>query len=273
MSTVDTSQSVANQQAAAAAAASGASSGSSSSSADAADLNFNDFLKLLTTQLQNQDPLNPTDSTQFTSQIAQFSSVEQQIQSNAYLKTLTQQQSYSQQSMAVGFIGKDVLVPSDDIGLKNSAATFDYTLGTDAVSGSIQIYNEATGAVVKTITPESKAGTYQYNWDGTDDSGNPVADGTYGITMKAYDSSGTAVKTKTMVYQAVAGVQTANVTDSTTGAKSLQTYLVMSDGSQVQLNDVFDVRDPSLFAASNANSSTDTSNTSGDESTDASDAN
>ncbi len=90
--------------------------------------NFDAFLTLLTSQLQNQDPLDPMDSSEFTNQLVQFSAVEQQIQANQNLETLIQLQNAQSAANAVGYIGKDVEVPSSQIMLQDGEAKFAYTL-------------------------------------------------------------------------------------------------------------------------------------------------
>jgi flagellar basal-body rod modification protein FlgD len=81
----------------------------------ASKVGFDTFLKLLTTQLKNQDPLNPLDGTQFTAQIAQFSQLEQQINSNNYLKTLSESRDYSIQAVATNYLGKEALVSGNKL--------------------------------------------------------------------------------------------------------------------------------------------------------------
>ncbi|MCA3243864.1 MAG: hypothetical protein INF43_00975, partial [Alphaproteobacteria bacterium] len=76
-------------------------------------VNFDTFLKLLVAQLRNQDPLNPLDGTQFTGQIAQFSSLEQQINSNNYLKQLVAERDFGEQNLANSYLGKQVLGPGN----------------------------------------------------------------------------------------------------------------------------------------------------------------
>ena len=112
---------------------SGVSSSSSSSGGIASDTstiagNFDTFLSLLTTQLQNQDPLDPLDTNEFTSQLVQFSSVEQQLKTNSYLQNLVQSTQNSQNNAAVSYIGKQVTSSGVDADLKNGAATWNFNL-------------------------------------------------------------------------------------------------------------------------------------------------
>ena len=86
-----------------------------SSVRSAADLNFENFLTLLVTELEQQDPLNPMDNKEMTAQLAQFSSLEQNIQQNEYLEKLAGQSDYSQQNLALSYIGKEALIPGDAV--------------------------------------------------------------------------------------------------------------------------------------------------------------
>src|SRR3974390_2835673 len=90
--------------------------------------NFNEFLKLLTTQLQNQDPLSPMDTNQFTQQLVQFSSVEQQINMNTQLSTLISLQQTAQTAQAASFIGATVTVNGATAQLVNGRATWNYSV-------------------------------------------------------------------------------------------------------------------------------------------------
>src|SRR5215475_12184487 len=112
-----------------AAAQSSASSGSATDDAIAGlDDTYNNFLQLLTKQLQNQDPLNPMDTAEFTQQLVGFSQVEQQIASNKSLEKLIALQSSTNAFGAVSFLGNEVAVESNDIALKDGKAKFEYQI-------------------------------------------------------------------------------------------------------------------------------------------------
>src|SRR3984893_11054067 len=108
--------------------------------------NFNAFLTLLTTQLQHQDPLSPLDTNQFTQQLVQFASVEQQINMNTSLSTLISLQQTAQATSALGFIGATVVVSGNSAQLVNGQATWNYTIASPATA-TINISN-ASGQLV-----------------------------------------------------------------------------------------------------------------------------
>src|SRR5262249_19766514 len=109
--------------------------------------NYQTFLTLLTTQLKNQDPLNPMDSSQFTTQLVQFSSVEQQIQQNKNLETLIGAQTAYAANSAVNYIGHTVAATSDQVALANHSATINYALSDDVADNLITI-SDANGRTI-----------------------------------------------------------------------------------------------------------------------------
>jgi flagellar basal-body rod modification protein FlgD len=156
--------------------------------------NLNTFLTLLTTQLQNQDPLSPMDSTQFTQQLVEYSQVEQQINTNTNLQNLIALQQSSAGAAAVGYLGKDVTITNGNAALTNGEATWNYTLGTDAASTTLTVTN-ANGQTVFTGPGSTSAGNNTFNWNGQDNSGNQLPDGTYTLAVSAATSSGSNIAT------------------------------------------------------------------------------
>lgn len=154
--------------------------------------NLNTFLTLLTTQLQNQDPLSPMDSTQFTQQLVEYSQVEQQINTNTNLQNLISLQQSAAGATAVGYLGKEVTVTNGNAALTNGSATWNYTLGTAAASATLTVTN-ASGQVVYTGSGPTSAGSNTFAWNGEDNSGNQLPDGTYTLAVNAVDSSGAQV--------------------------------------------------------------------------------
>ncbi|HWA68625.1 MAG TPA: flagellar hook capping FlgD N-terminal domain-containing protein [Rhizomicrobium sp.] len=173
------------------AAASTAASSSSSAMSQLSG-NFSTFLTLLTTQLKNQDPTSPMDSNQFTQQLVMYSQVEQQIQSNDNLKTLISQGTSSASSMATSYLGKKVSITNGQSSLTGGAAAWTYNLGTTAATSGLTITN-AAGKVVYVGAGETASGNHTFNWDGKDNNGNQLADGSYKLTVTAADSAGAAV--------------------------------------------------------------------------------
>ncbi|HEX7104832.1 MAG TPA: flagellar hook assembly protein FlgD [Acidothermaceae bacterium] len=200
---------------------------------------FDSFLSLLTTQLKNQDPLAPMDSTQFTTQLVQFSQVEQSINTNARLDQLVKLQSGSQAVSAVSFVGKAVEAFGDAMVLSDGAASYVYKLPHDVASATITI-KDGSGKIVRTITGAPTAeGKHVLSWDGKDDQGNALADGTYTFSVDAKDSEGAAVDVTTAVAGTVLGVTVDKGT----------VVLDLGGGQLVRVTDVFTVTEPPQPAA------------------------
>lgn len=165
------------------------------------------FLTLLITQLQNQDPLNPADSTEFTAQLAQFSSLEQLSQINSQLETLGLYQASINNAQAVSFIGKEVLARGNTIELAaGKTAACEFELGAPAQTVVVSIY-DANGRFVREIHAAAMpAGRQRLNWDGKDLSGNPAAAGAYTFEVQAESASGEKVNATTCLRGVVQGV-------------------------------------------------------------------
>jgi flagellar basal-body rod modification protein FlgD len=170
----------------------GTTGSDSTSSLSQLSSNLDNFLTLLTTQLQYQDPLSPMDSTQFTNQLVQFASVEQQIQSNRNLESLISLQQTNNMVGAVSYIGKQVEVSGQTTALKDGQATFSYTLPSNASAAVVGIY-DANGKQVSVAPAELTAGRHEYVWDGKDGQGKAVADGQYTIQVAAVDANNSQV--------------------------------------------------------------------------------
>ncbi|OAN48181.1 flagellar hook capping protein [Paramagnetospirillum marisnigri] len=207
MTTVDTSAS-------AAASAAAASSTSKSTAAKATlGTNFNTFLNMLTTQLKHQDPLSPMDSTQFTNQLVQFSSVEQQINANSNLEKLISLQTATQTAQAIAYVGQTVEVAGSTLPMQGGTAPFSYTLDGNASSVEIQIKNSSGNVVFKT-NGDTASGRHDLKWDGTNSSGEAQGDGLYTIAVVAKDKEGKAMAASTTV----TGLVTKLTNDATNGA-------------------------------------------------------
>jgi flagellar basal-body rod modification protein FlgD len=151
------------------------------------------FLKLLTTQMQNQDPLDPMDTSEYTQQLVQFSQVEQSIKQSASLQDIVSQLSAQQMSQASSFIGKEARFDSAIAGLGGDPATWTYFVnGTPAtVTATI---TDSSGKVVNTVTldPTSQG---RYAWDGTTSDGGKAADGAYTLAVTATTAGGDKLDT------------------------------------------------------------------------------
>lgn len=166
-------------------------SGTSQSSKDQAKLedDLNRFMNLLVTQLKNQDPLDPMDANEFTSQLVQFANVEQQIYQNANLEKLLEVETTSQIASMVDYIGKKVEVPSSKLPLAADGADFNYEVGQNANQVFINIRN-SDGINVFTADGDPAAGSHSFHWDGKDNYGNVQPEGTYTLYINALDPAG-----------------------------------------------------------------------------------
>jgi flagellar basal-body rod modification protein FlgD len=181
--------------------------GAASSATAPKNLDKDSFLRLLTTQLQNQDPLNPTDSTEFTAQLAQFSSLEQMTNVNATLNTLLLYQASINNAQAVGFIGKDIVANGKSIEMKGGQpVSCDYEISAAAKRVVVTIY-DATGNFVRDYEKTAlAAGKQSLSWDGKNRDGNPVVDGVYTFEVQAVDQKGAKLDATTFSKGTVTGV-------------------------------------------------------------------
>jgi len=155
---------------------------------------YNKFLTLLTAQISNQDPLAPVDSTQFVAQLAQLSQVEQAVQTNTQLEVLNTQVSALMSLGGTDLLGREVSITSNVMDLENGSVNSTYTLGAGAVEVSARI-TDPLGRVVRTLEglPNTAGQQIPLDWDGTDDNGTPMLEGTYTVEMIALDASGAQV--------------------------------------------------------------------------------
>ncbi len=167
---------------------------------------FDTFLLLLTAQLQNQDPLDPMKSEQFTSQLVQFAGVEQSINTNKKLEQLIELQTSSQLNTAVSYIGKIVEVVADELMLDNGAGEISYGLDHNATTTVITIV-DLNGNAVRVIDGEISAGRHELTWDGRDAHGNQMPDGVYGFSVVAVDDNDETVDTVAASLGRVTGVE------------------------------------------------------------------
>jgi len=203
---------------------SGAAGAQASNTQAAASLgsNLNDFLKLLMTQLQNQDPTQPLDTNQFTSQLVQFATVEQQINANTSLTSLIQLTQSGQMLQAGALVGKQVEAQSSSLVLRNSAATLDLH---PAASGPVTVaISSSSGVTLQAQQVQASSGGTSWSWNGMTSAGTSLPDGTYNVAVT--DANGTAVPFG--VVGTVSGVQ-----------KSGSNVLVsLNNGQQVPLSSI-----------------------------------
>ncbi|MFM2042810.1 MAG: putative basal-body rod modification protein FlgD [Pseudomonadota bacterium] len=186
------------------------------------------FLKLLTAQLTNQDPLSPVDPTQFVAQLAQFSTVEQAVESNTRLGEVLSQLRASGDRMDLAYLGREVEVESDRITLSAEGATqARYTVPEGADRVTLRIL-DADGTVVRTLPAGTAPGPRDLIWDGRGDGGGPLAPGSYRVEVAAQDSAGKALAAPVTITDRVARIR----------REDGETLFVLSGGQQVRRDSI-----------------------------------
>lgn len=211
------------------------STGTTQATTASNQLGKDDFLRLLVTQLQNQDPLNPLQGTEFVSQLAQFSSLEQLTNINGALEqNLQASQAMTQSignSLAATLVGKEVRASANGLQYDGtSTVSLGYTLPADVSSVDVKIYNQA-GALVRTIDGlGGNAGDNSFTWDGKNDVGQSLGAGAYTFTVEAKDEAGNAVTASPYMVGKVSSIR----------FRSDGTYFVI-DGTEIPISDVLEI--------------------------------
>ena len=176
-------------------------------------LTAEDFLKLFLTEIQNQDPTNPTDTKDMMSEFSALTQLSQNEQTNAYLESLVSSSASSGLSSAVSYLNKTITYSDDTITVSNAAAASgSFTLAGDASSVAVSVYN-SDGNKVSTINLGGlSAGTQSFTWNCQNSSGKTASDGTYTFAVSAKDSSGKTVTATTGGTATVTGVTYQNGT-------------------------------------------------------------
>ena len=170
---------------------------------------LNKFLTLLVTQLQNQDPLQPLDANQFTSQLVQFASVEQQIHQNANLEKLVAAQKSAEFASNIGYLGTTVEADGSALPLQDGEAHALYSLAGTADQATLTIKDQA-GRTVYTAPVDPTSGRHQVSWDGRGSDGAALPDGTYTFQISARRRNGETVEATRGFTGRVTGVSTAD---------------------------------------------------------------
>ena len=169
--------------------------------------NFDNFLTLLTSQLKNQDPLSPMNATEFTTQLVQFTGVEQMIKQNQNLQSLITLQTQNQITNALSYIGKTVEASGQSAQLTNGSATFPYNVGVGASGATITIKN-AAGQTVFTGPTSFGSGAQSFTWDGRNTAGVQQPDGMYTYTVDARNAGNNQIAVTTKLTGIVNSVET-----------------------------------------------------------------
>ncbi len=198
---------------------------------------LNQFLNLLVAQLQNQDPLDPLDANEFTSQLVQFASVEQQIFQNSNLEKLLNLQETSQISQMVDFIGNRIEFASQKLPVEDGAAEFTYTIPAGVRDATINIANGA-GLNVFYTDGDTNSGTHTFKWNGLDKNGRQVPDGVYTLLISAKDAFDKLAEIEYTVFGTVTGA----------GVDNGETELFIGDNLGVGVDTVLSVKKPATKA-------------------------
>jgi flagellar basal-body rod modification protein FlgD len=194
------------------------------------------FLKLLVTQLQNQDPLNPLDDKEFIAQLAQFSSLEQMSNVAAGITALTEKTAQQDMLSAVNYIGKEVTATGSEITKSGSYVSPVYfTLQDTASTVFANIYDANKNLVRTEKLTSMQAGEFEFTWDGTDYNGAVVNNGQYNVYFSAEGPTGKAVFVDTEVSGTITALEQGED----------ETYFRLSDGRKVGFSDIKKVVQPS----------------------------
>jgi flagellar basal-body rod modification protein FlgD len=183
--------------------------------------NFTDFLSLLTTQLQNQDPSSPMDTNQFTSELVQFTSVQEQINTNTTLNQLLTAAQGQQLSQASSLVGQTAQFTSTSLPLQNGTGQVDFQSPT---AQPVQIaISTPSGAAVTTQVIKAASGANTWNWNGTNSAGQQMPDGPYTVSVTTLSATGNGTAVPFTVMGTITGAEQQNGavqlmfgTDSTT---------------------------------------------------------
>jgi flagellar basal-body rod modification protein FlgD len=208
--------------------------GQQAASAAKKSLGRDDFLFLLIAQLKHQDPLSPMENTEFTAQMAQFSSLEQLFNINDNLVNLQALSASVSNTQALSLIGKEVLAEGDSVYVGNGrASAISFRLGEPAANVKIHVI-DASGDVVRTLYEGSmSAGQQEVTWDGTSDVGGPLAEGLYGYVIDAVNTGGKQVEADTYMRGIVEAISIDNGI----------TYVHIGD-ARILISEISEIRQP-----------------------------
>lgn len=186
---------------------SASATGAATTSKETFSADFETFLTLLTTQLQQQDPLSPMDSDKFTQQLVQYSQVEQSIKTNSNLERMLDSMEADRLTAALDYVGKWVELDGNRISLGDvGSASFGYTMPEGVNAASIAVLDE-NGQAVARFDAQSGAGDHEAVWNGLSNEGVRQAAGYYRIRVEAVDENQQPIAISTRVKGEVTGVQ------------------------------------------------------------------
>ncbi|KAB1442156.1 flagellar hook assembly protein FlgD [Pseudodesulfovibrio senegalensis] len=205
------------------------SSTTTSSSDSSSEVDYNDYLTLLATELQYQDPTEPMDNTEMINQLTSYSQLEQLTYMSDQLDTLTESIESVTSTAGLDYLGKEVLAVGSSVVVDGGDVTsLGYILGDDAEYVTLNIYDSSGNIVDTTTLGETESGEHVFQWDGQDEDGNAVDDGTYYVAVSAYDSDDASITSSTTASGTVVAV-----TQSSSGV-----ILTLDDGREVNMLNV-----------------------------------
>jgi len=171
------------------------------------ELEKEDFLRLLVTQLQNQNPLEPMSNQEYISQMSQYSQIEQMRNMNTNLAILQMYQASLNNVQAVSLIGKSIKVEGDTISLENGVTDSSLMYNMDDEGNvTIEIFDENGEKVGTQELGMQTSGEHEFHWDGTDGEGNNLPDGEYSFKVKVADEDGEEIQLTTYIRGRITGV-------------------------------------------------------------------
>ncbi len=197
------------------------------------------FLKLFVTQLQNQDPMNPQDATEMSSQLAQYSQLEQMTNLNKGMDTLVEAYQHSDKLASLSTIGREAAYTGDSIAYSGEPVSIGYRLDSGAAEVSVTIKKD--NAVVATIKGEELAkGDHYLTWDGTNNNGEPLPAGNYTFSVQAIGSDNKVAQLTTLVRNEVTGVDLSGDNGGT----------IKTTGGEIDFNSILGIFDKTNPASS-----------------------
>lgn len=217
--------------------------------------NFETFLKLLTAQLKNQDPLSPLDSNEFTAQLTQMAGVEQQLLTNDLLTSLLAQNSGASLADASNYMGSQATAAWSAVKVENGKATWSYELAKDATSAKVQVLDAAGTVVFTGDAGDLSSGVHDFTWDGKTSAGGQAQDGSvYTLKITATGPNGAAVDSQVLVRGRVTGVELYDGEPHLTIGSSILPLSSVIALEEFRIDDEFDLspRPPSIGSIASA---------------------
>ena len=209
------------------------------SSASSVDEAYDLFLSVLTTQLETQNPLDPTSTDEMTSQLISYSQVEQQIQTNEYLESLVLSTNEQSAEAALGFIGKDVTYTSASQDYSGGDLTWSLDVPQDTESLKFEVFDENGSKIYEADEAPPSQSTHEFVWNGSTTSDGMAEAGTYTLKVSAVQEDGS-----TTDVDALASSRANEVVWSSGIAE-----LVLANGTRIGLDEVVSAKDPNAYDA------------------------